>query len=116
MKSHFQHKIVEKMKTMTLNSRFFKNVKRAVDVMHNIVGVASHKKPAEHRVRMGCHDHQIRFFPFHQIQNFIIRRSVLMADFPVRLQIKRSQEGIESGNLFGFIKFICMIIMQICLK
>ena len=35
-----------------------------------------------------------------------------MADFPVRLQIKRSQEGIESGNLFGFIKFIRLFKMS----
>ena len=35
-----------------------------------------------------------------------------MADFPFRPQIKRSQEGIESGNLFGFIKFIRLFKMS----
>ena len=35
-----------------------------------------------------------------------------MADFPVRLRIKMSQEGIESDNLFGFIKFIRLFKMS----
>ena len=35
-----------------------------------------------------------------------------MTDFPVCLQIKWGQKGIESGNLFGFIKFIRLFKMS----
>ena len=35
-----------------------------------------------------------------------------MADFSVRLQIKWSQEGIKSGNLFGFIEFFRLFKMS----